>query len=165
MIVAKKSYNTANYTGYGNYAYDYKRYNEDENDDKKAINQNKAKHKTDVRRKLKLITSVLLMLFIGMLIVGRYAVITELNNQSLNLQNSISQNRKINDDLNLELLKYCDIKQIEEYATTEIKMVRPDLNKIVHINVAGTNKDDKTAKNEEKPKQVSFLDEIISFFE
>lgn len=167
MIVAKKSYDTEKYISYGNYAYDYKRYteNDTENEVRKAIKQNKAKHKADVRKKLKLITSVIVMLFAGMLIVGRYAAITELNNRSLALQNSISENQKINDDLNLELLKYCDIKQIEQYATAEIKMVRPDLNNVVHIDVANTDKDEQTAKVEDTQKKVSFLDRIISFFE
>lgn len=164
MIVAKKSYNTAGNVAYDNNAYDYKRYTDNETREK-SKDEKKAKHQLAVKRKLKLLAAVAVMVLIGTLIVGRYAIIMDLSGQSISLKNTISENKKNGDDLRIQLMKYCDIKEIEKYATAEIKMVRPDNKSIVHINIASVNDSTKEDKPVDKPQEVSLLGKIIGFFQ
>lgn len=164
MIVAKKTYSASSYV-YGNHAYDYKDYETYKNEDKKTDKETSASHKSTVKRKLKLISTVIIMLLVGTLIVGRYALIMNLNSQSISLRKSISENQKLNDDLKLQLMKYCDITQIEEYASSQIQMVRPESYNIVYIDVSETYEVGETEKEKEDPQKVSFLGRIISFFE
>lgn len=164
MIVAKKSYNALNYAAYDNYALDYKN-NDYEEQERKDGKETRVKPKTTVKKKLKLVFSVVMLLLFGMLIVARYAMIMDLNGQSISLKNKISENQKINEELKLQLMGYCDIKKIEEYASSEIKMVRPESNNIVYINIPNTNKNDEKKEQDKSTQKVSLIDRIISFFE
>lgn len=168
MIVAKKSYNTLNYAVNDNYAYDYRKYDIEENERIKNEKLKTVKRKSAVKRKIKLMSAAIVMFVLGTLIVGRYALIMDLNNQSINLRTEISENQKVNDDLKLQLMKYSDITRLEKYATEEIKMVRPGINNIIHVNVAGLKPQGSQAKQdkqEEPSEKLSFFGKIISFFE
>lgn len=163
MIVAKSRSNTSNYTVYGNYAYDFDKYNEDSfNSDPKGQTTKKP-NKSALKKRLKLMSIVILLFCTGMLIVGRYAIIMNLNNMCINTKNSLIENQKISEELRLQLIKYYDIKQIEKIATSEIKMVRPNSDSVVHIVVAEGIKKNTADKLEDKPKEIGFLGRIISF--
>jgi len=163
LIVAKNRYSALNYYGHGNNAYDYRRYEEETPEEYKKIKNNKMLHKIRIKKRFKLISSVLLILCTGMLIVGRYSLIMNLSGQNSDIKNTLAESQKNNEILKVNLLKYYDIKQIEKTATSEIKMVRPDNNSIVRIDISDNNESE-AKETESKPQDVSFIGRIINFF-
>lgn len=162
MVVAKKDRSTYGPISYGSEAYDYKKYEEPRKKHKNLANH---KNKTNRKRQLKLISMVALMLCTGMLIVGRYALIVNLNKQYLDLKNALAENEKANETLNIKLMKYYDIKEIEKNATTKLNMVRPDSSNIVYINIDNIDKKKNVANVDKSSKpEVGFIGKIAKFF-
>lgn len=166
MVVAKKNNSGYAYESFGNIAYDYKIYEDaTEKENKKNEAKRRAKHIEKARfiKQMKLLGMVALMLCTGVFIVGRYALMASLTSQCSELKSKITENQKINDDLKIQLMKYDDIKQIEKIATTELNMVRPESNNIVHINVDEGSSNVASAENTQK-QDSGLINKLISFF-
>lgn len=161
MIVAKNS--SSNRYIYDNYAIDYEKYEHFEKPEKKTAKAPGVKKRVNIKKRLKLIVLVVSMFCMGTLIVGRYALIMSLNNQCKEIKNSITESRKENEQLNLELLKYNDIKQVEKDATTELSMVRPSHANIVYLSVEAEKEPDGFGEDKEELK-VGLIDRIAGFF-
>lgn len=165
MVVAKNNSNTYAYASYGNTAYDYKKYDNFKERNEKNRENIRQKNKSVFIRKLKLIGTVALMLCAGMLIVGRYVLVMNMNSQCTELKKSISENQKKNEELNITLMQFDDIKQIEKIATTELNMIQPDSSNIVHINIKQADKTSRVASDNKAQKQDDgFIGKIVSFF-
>lgn len=169
MVVAKKAYNTGDYPVYGNYAYQPERvyqpdrHKEDYIKTKKDVaNSLRESHMKQVKKRLKLIGIVAAMFFIGMLIIGRYAIIMELNSQSSVVQKNIAAAQKENEDLKIQLAGKDNITTIEKAASSDLGMVQPDSSAMVHIK---TPVQKVTVSTNENQKDVSFLDRILKFFD
>ncbi|KPU44043.1 cell division protein FtsL [Oxobacter pfennigii] len=170
MIVAKKTYDT-NYAVFNNNALAPKRH--ERYDDYIDINKKakekvktdvkskvKAKPKTSAKSKLRLVAFVLTMFCMGTLVVARYAMIMEMNNQVRNIKTEISEAQKENESLNLKLLQFYDIKQIEKEATSELSMVRPKIQDTIVVSLPAEY--ETMAENNQQPKVVSMLDKIAN---
>ena len=134
MIVAKNNYASGRYAVYGNHALDNDNYNDYINTKEKTKINNRKKHIKQVKQKLKLLMCVFLMLSVGLFIVGRYAIIMNLNSQSRTIKANIVKSQKTNESLKMGLSTYCDIKQIEKVATTEMNMIHPLLSNTIKFN-------------------------------
>lgn len=166
MVVAKKAYDYEDYPVYGNHAYLPDRWDRHEEDYKKAkkdlAKSLKESHMKKVKKRLKLITMVAGVFLMGTLIIGRYAMIMELNNQSSAIQKSITLSQKENEDLKLQLAKTGNIAAIEKTASSNLGMIQPDSSDIVHIK---TPVQRVAVSHSEGQKEVSFLNRILGFFE
>jgi len=164
LIVAKNSYSysRSNYA-YDNYAYDYEKYNSYAEEKKKDKREKKQKHSINLKSRLKLMTIVLVMFCTGMLIVGRYALIMNLNNQCMALKNKIAANQKENENLKLELMNFYDIKQIEKDATTKLSMVRPTGANTVSISIQGQDKSNEPENMIAHVGVEGLINRIVSF--
>lgn len=164
MIVAKNSISAYNPISYGNTAYDYEKYEYERQNYKHKIHT-KQRNKVNRQKQLKLIGMVVMMLCTGMLIVGRYALIVKLNRQYINMKNELAENQKANEALNIELMKYYDIKQIEKNATTELNMVRPENSNIVHIDIDSSEENSRVASADDAAKpEGGLIGRIVKFF-
>lgn len=169
MVVAKKTYNTVEYPVYGNHAYLPERDYQHDRDEEKYIKTKKdvakslqISHMKKVKKRLKLISMVAALFFMGLLIIGRYAMIMELNNKSSAVQGNIQLAQKENEDLKLQLAKNDDITAIEKTAASQLGMIQPDSSDIVHIKAPAQ----KVAASDSKSqKDVSFLATILNFFD
>lgn len=160
MIVAKSS-SSSRYV-YDNYAIDYERYERYEKPEKKATKA-PVKKKPNLKHRVKMVVLVITMFCTGVLIVGRYAMIMNLNNQCKEIKNNITKNLKENERLNIELLKYYDIKQVEKDATTELNMIRPSHANIVYLTVESKKEAD-IIEEDVEPLKVGLIDRIVDFF-
>lgn len=180
MVVAKKDYEYPYYAENSNnaydfdfdynYDYDYRNYkdyydtkNEEYIENKKKVNKSlKEKHKKKVKSQLKLLFSIFIISSISLLILARYAMIMDLNNEINRLKKEVVNSEKMNENLTIELMKHCDIKQIEEVASNKFGMVHPSGINIVYLDEKIDNKanEDETIKEE---KKVSFIDKIVKY--
>lgn len=161
MVVAKK---VSTYSTYGNTAYDLREYNKDDDTNKKNSQNKKHVNKLKLRKQFRLVCVAFLMLCIGTLVVGRYAYMMNLNNQIDQYKKVLADNQSKNDELKIQLMKSDDIKQVEKVATTELNMVRPDSNNIVHINIEQADQGSKVASAETATKPQYFIKKITDFF-
>lgn len=163
MVVAKKAYNTGNYPVYGNYAYQPDRYEENYIKTKKDVAKSiRESHMKQVKKRLKLIGMVAAMFCMGMLIIGRYVIIMEMNSESSAVQKNITVAQKENEDLKIQLSKSDNITTIEKTASSDLGMVQPDSSDMVHIKTPVQKVAVSTSENQ---KNVSFLDKILKFFD
>lgn len=176
MVVAKKDYEDPYYTGSSNNAYDfdfdydnrnYRDYydtkNEEYIENKKRVNKSlKEKHKKKVKGQLKLLLSIFVISSISLLILARYVMIMDLNNDINKLKKEVVNSEKMNENLKVELMKHCDIKEIEKVASSKLGMVHPSGINTVYLDVKKDNNvnKDETVKEE---KKVSFIDKIVKY--
>jgi cell division protein FtsL len=164
LIVAKNNYTSARYGVYGNHALD----NDNYNDYIDTKVETKANHKKirimKLIKRLKVLICVFLMLCTGLFIVSRYVVIMNLNSQSRAIKAEIVKYEKENENLNMELSTYCDIKQIEKVASTELNMIHPSLSNTVSINSMNINQDINVVKKDSQDKISGFIGMVLSYF-
>lgn len=163
MIVAKKSYSRNEYA-YDNYAYDFQKQNNHVEEKKKDKRERAQKHGIKLKDRLKLITLVVLMFCIGILIVGRYALIMNLSNQCVTLKNKIVVNQKESDSLKLQLMKFYDIKQIEKDATSKLSMARPKGANTVNLSIHEREKSSKAESITAHVRIEGIINRIANFF-
>jgi cell division protein FtsL len=164
LIVAKNSRNNNQYIVYGSQALDTRRLDRYEDTNQNANKRAREQHKRKVKKQMKLIGLTLGMLLMGTVIIGRYSIIMNLNNQCSSIHKDIAKNQSVNENLKLELAKYDNIRQIEKAATAELNMVRPAGSNMVSISVKSSDIKSQAEKDEEQPKKVSLLGRIINFF-
>jgi Septum formation initiator. len=163
LVVAKKRYDSPSFAVYGNHAYKLDRYEYDYRKNKEEVNRSlKVNHIKKVKKRLKLVAAVTTMFLTCVLIIGRYAMIMNLNNQSREVKKSIAQSQKVNEDLKLQLMKYNDITQLEKTASSSFNMVHPGSANTIHIAAVVARND--ISKADGQQKNVSILTKVLEFF-
>lgn len=160
MIVADNDSREYEYI-YGNTAYDYRK-KEYKDINKKNRELNRKNYINSLKKKVKSLAICFIMMIMSTIIVGRYATIINLNQQNLALKKNISENRKINEDLKLQLMKYENIKEINEVATNNLNMIRPDTVNIIHIRLDSTPLD-LNNKEDIPDSSITIIDKIKVF--
>lgn len=95
----------------------------------------KKQYKNNRSAKLKLILSILAVFAVGLLIVYRFALITQMSyniNKSEKIYNSI---RNENSLIRIQVEKNTDLTGIKETAETRLDMHKPDKSQIVYVRV------------------------------
>jgi cell division protein FtsL len=166
LVVAKNRSNSnisSNYMVYGNHAYELQTYDDYSTITKDDINKNlRQRYKKKLMKQFRTILMIAVAFSMGVFIIGRYALIMNLGNESRLIKNKIAVSQKANENLKLELMSYNDIKTIEKVASSELNMVHPDSTHIVHISSLALNKTDDMDLSE--TKRVSLLDKVINLF-
>lgn len=166
MVVAKnqksKKYVADDYITYGNYALDTKEYDGYKKAKSSADKNRRERHLRQVKKQTRMMALVCIMFVLGVLIIGRYALIMNLNNQSRVLQNSVERIQSENSALNVELLKSSDIKNIESVAANDLHMVHPDGTNTVHIYVASSGEN---RRQSGKTQKVGIIERVMKLLD
>lgn len=124
-------------------------YTETEKDYKKQrkIKTNKPKQiKRKQINKGKVILNILVTFIIGTIIICRYSSIYNMQRNLASLKTETTSLKKENENLKVELIKYCNLQHIEDKAIKELNMVKPDKFSSVYVDLKTDNfkKENKT---------------------
>jgi cell division protein FtsB len=89
-------------------------------------------------RKRKALTRVCVAMAVGILVISRFALLSEYNYNIRNLERELEELRKENERLELQHAQVMDINELEDYALHQLGMVYPDNRDIIYVAVQGT---------------------------
>lgn len=101
--------------------------------DRKALKEERDKR---LKSKLKIIRNIALIFVVGVTMVARYSQIYTMQRQLNTINKEISNINKENENLKIELVKYNNLKLIEEIATTKLKMIRPTKADVMYVDMS-----------------------------
>lgn len=113
----------------------------------------KKKYKTNSKMKLKAVFLCLIVFGACFLLMYRYAIITQMNNNIIEYEKNLARLQKENSLLRVEIEKALDIDQIQQIAENRLGMQKPDRSQIVYMNIQKSdstvvlNTDDKTGSS------------------
>jgi cell division protein FtsB len=110
-------------------------------------------------RQAKIIGTIFLSFLIGVLLIGRYAAVYNMQKDIAKTKTAIHNLAMENENLMVQLVKTNNIQQIEETAKTKLNMITPDKNNVMYMETTK----DYFAKNTDeykKNKQVDLLARI-----
>lgn len=116
---------------------EYKPYRDNgsyEEDKKRKLNK-KRKVKTRLKNKVKVIRNIALTFIVGLVLVGRYCVIYNMQMELNSLKSNINEINRENENLKVELVKYNNLQYIEDIATNKLKMLPPDKGAAVYTDL------------------------------
>ncbi|WP_411679198.1 septum formation initiator family protein [Clostridium thailandense] len=93
------------------------------------------KAKKRLKKKVKVIRNISLSFIIGIIFVGRYCIIYNMQMELNLVKTNISELNKENDNLKVELVKYNNLQYIEETATNKLQMVPADKGAAIYANL------------------------------
>lgn len=109
---------------------------------------NKSQKEKNKNKKYSMMKTVAALFLIGMVLVVRYSIIYANQKQISNIKSEINRVQYKNDDLKVYLLKFNDIKTVDETARNKNKMVEPGINNTYYYNLSKDNfKNDKEKNN------------------
>lgn len=109
-----------------------------EKNKKKKLKKNR-KNKTRLNNKVKVIRNIILTFIVGLVLVGRYCAIYNMQ-MELNLtKNNINEINRENENLKVELVKYNNLQYIEDIATNKLQMLPPDKGAAVYTDLGKEN--------------------------
>ena len=91
--------------------------------------------KTKILKFLKFNGGILLVGAMGLAVVGRYGIIYSNQKEIISLQENIQEIKEESEALSVKLLKYDNIAYIEEVATRDLNMVKPDSGEVVYCDL------------------------------
>lgn len=97
--------------------------------------ENRHIKKTKKRKKARALLWVCLALSIAMLIISRFAVISEYTHSIRSLETELEELAKANGRLELQIAQAQDINSIEQYAQSQLGMYYPESRDIVYVAV------------------------------
>ena len=128
---------------------------------KELSNFKKENHKNindkKKNKKITMMKSVIAIFLVGMVIMARYSMIYANQKSISNIKTQISKTKYKNDDLRIYLMKFKDIKNVDDVARNKFKMVEPSVNNTYYYDLGKDNFED----NKKVNKSVSNLIEKI----
>ncbi|GAA0788518.1 hypothetical protein [Hathewaya limosa] len=128
---------------------------------KELSNFKKENHKNindkKKNKKITMMKSVIAIFLVGMVIMVRYSIIYANQKSISNIKTEISKTKYKNDDLRIYLMKFKDIKNVDDVARNKFKMVEPSVNNTYYYDLGKDNFED----NKNVNKSVSNLIEKI----
>nr|WP_206154800.1 hypothetical protein [Clostridium muellerianum] len=99
---------------------------EKEKEDLKRKAKEKKLRQKRLKGKIKTIRNISLAFTVGVLLVGRYCVIYNMQQQLNSINKNINQVNRDNENLKVDLVKYNNIQYIEDSAINKLHMIAPD---------------------------------------
>lgn len=93
-----------------------------------------------VKEKMIIVGCVFVALFMGLMLIGTQAAITDHTDKSIQLKAEISDLQNSNERLKLEIAQLKSLDRIEKIAQVELGMIQPGNNDIQYIAYDGQNK-------------------------
>ena len=100
---------------------------------------NGVKKLKEIKRKKSVLTNILLGFVIGTVIVARYCIIYNHQDENSKAIAQIEILSKENDAYDVDLMKFKNISYIEKTATTRLHMVKPRISDIEYLNLSKNN--------------------------
>lgn len=114
----------------------------------------KTTRKTELKSKLKVMSTVSICFMVGVLLIGRYTTIYKNQNAIRNLKSEIESLKYNNDDLKVHLLKFEDINAVDKEAREKFTMITPGVNNVIYSDLSKNNFGEKTESKSSKTKEV-----------
>jgi len=132
----------------------YNPYRNDEKEQKQKSRKIKNKQKNRrLRNKIKIIRNIALTFIVGLILVGRYSIIYNMQKELNSVKSNINTINKENENLKVELVKFNNIQFIEETAMTKLHMIRPDKSLAIYTNLSKETIQSTEKKNEIEEQQ------------
>lgn len=107
-------------------------------------------------RKRKALTRVCVALAVGILVISRFALISECNFSKRTLERELEELQKANERLQLQHAQVMDINWLEDYALHQLGMIYPESRDIVYVAVDNTEYGSLFADGSEDRDQAGF---------
>lgn len=104
-------------------------------EDKKSSQKTKLEKKQILKRRLKLIRNIGLSFVVAVIILFRYSAIYKAQGNISKQQEEIYKIREQNESMRVELIKFNNLKYIENIATTKLKMKKPNAGVAIYCNL------------------------------
>jgi cell division protein FtsL len=106
----------------------------------KELEEGKNKlHKKKISKRISskvcVIRNISLVFIVGALLIARYSAIYDMQRNLNTIKSSITETSRENENLKVELVKYNNLRFIEETATTKLHMIQPDKNAAVYVSL------------------------------
>ncbi|WP_027624725.1 septum formation initiator family protein [Clostridium lundense] len=123
--------------------------------DDKLEKQTEIKNRNKrVKNKFKILRNIALTFLVGVILIGRYSKIYNLQKQLNTTGQNINTLNKENENLKVELVKFSNVQYIEEIATKKLQMVKPTKESIIYCDMKKEIfKYENNAKTENKSKE------------
>ena len=108
---------------------------QNERHEKKHSKKGLTKSKKISRGKLKILRNIVVSFTIGVTLIGRYSMIYGMQRELNAMGSQINTINKENENLRVELVKFNNLKYIEDVATKKLNMVNPTKSNIMYCNL------------------------------
>lgn len=117
---------------------EYRPYEDDQRDKERLKRENfkkRKKAKQRLKKKVKIIRNISLSFIVGLIFVGRYCSIYNMQMELNSVATNINEINRENENLKVELVKYNNLQHIEDIAMNKFQMVRSDKGAAVYTNL------------------------------
>ncbi|MEY8762325.1 MULTISPECIES: cell division protein FtsL [Clostridium] len=102
----------------------------------KRIHKNKNENKQKkIKKKLRVLLNICVFFVIGLILIYRYSIIYNMQTDLNSAENNVDNISRQNENLTVELVKYNNLKYIEDDAVNKLKMVVPNKQNAVYIDL------------------------------
>lgn len=115
-----------------------------------------------IKSRLKVIRNIALIFVIGIIMVGRYCIIYNMQTNLNSIKSEIADKNRQNENLKVELVKYSNLQYIEDKAVNSIHMIQPEKNSIIYMDLSTNNFNETDKKDGNDGKQKTIINEIIN---
>jgi cell division protein FtsL len=128
----------------------YSPYRNNEKDREEERNRKARKRQRNgrLKGKVKIIRNIALTFIVGLVLVGRYSIIYNMQKELNSIKSNINTINRENENLKVELVKFNNIQFIEDTAINKLHMVRPDKSLAIY-----TDLDKEIVQSTEKKKE------------
>ncbi|AKA70245.1 hypothetical protein [Clostridium scatologenes] len=105
---------------------EYVPYVEDEQEKLRRRAKEKKLRQKRLKGKVKIIRNITLAFTVGIILIGRYCVIYNMQQKLNSISNNINEINRDNENLKVDLVKYNNIQYIEDAAVSKLHMILPD---------------------------------------
>lgn len=95
----------------------------------------KKKTNKRISSKVCVIRNIALVFIVGALLIARYSIIYDMQRNLNAIKSDITETSRENESLKVELVKYNNLRFIEETATAKLHMIQPDKNAAVYVSL------------------------------
>lgn len=106
-----------------------------EEENKKEKLRKKRKAKKRLNNKVKVIRNIILTFVVGLVLIGRYCAIYNMQMELNSTKHNINEINRENENLKVELVKYNNLQYIEDIAINKLQMIPPDKGAAVYTNL------------------------------
>lgn len=124
---------------------------------KKVKIRNKKKN---TRSKLKVIRNIAIVFAVGIMLIARYSIIYNMQNELSSTQNRVNELNRENENLTVDLVKYNNLQYIEDNAVKKLHMAEPEKSLAVYADL-----DKPVVKQEESHKSGKKFSSILNIIE
>lgn len=133
---------------------------EEKNRQEERLKREKLRQRR-IKNKAKTLRNIILVFVIGLLLVGRYCIIYNMQTQSNSIDRDMSKLNSENEQLKVNLVQYNNIQYIESTAINKLHMVFPNKTSVVYTNLDKKNIETTPQKESEETKGQSIWNKLV----